>query len=148
MVIDKLPNEGYSKRFLAMLFLAVLTLPLIPVTYVLKVGDSYVAVNLRYCFPRNPDEGLYSCLLLQELLFAAGTTCLLLVIFKLIKVLQDGLTCIVSTMTCILIKHVNVTTCPQDTFTTGHVCRKLVRRTVNTLRKKQCEHILFAIPLL
>lgn len=86
MVIDKRPSDGYSKTFLTVLSLAVLVLPILPVMYVLKVGDNYTAVYFRYCFPKDTDEGFYSCLLPQQLLFAFGVTCLLLVIFKLIKV--------------------------------------------------------------
>ena len=54
--------------------------------YVLKVGQNYTAVYFRHCFPKDTDEGFYSCLLPQQLFFAFGVTCLLLVIFKLIKV--------------------------------------------------------------
>jgi hypothetical protein len=86
LVIDKLPNENYGKRFIAILLVAVLLLPLIPVMYVLKVGESYTVLYLRYCFPRNDIEGFYSLLLPQQLMVGVGTTCLLLVIFKLIKV--------------------------------------------------------------
>ena len=91
LVIDRLPSENYGRRFLTILFLAVLLLPLIPVMYVLKIGDSYAVLYLRYCFPRNESEGYYSCLLPQQLMLSFGTTCLLLVIFKLIKERKSSL---------------------------------------------------------
>lgn len=86
LVIDKRPSEGYSKKFQTALFLAVLILPILPVIYVLKIGDNYTAVHFRHCFPKDTDEGFYTCLLPQQFFFAFGVTCLLLVIFKLIKV--------------------------------------------------------------
>ena len=54
--------------------------------YVLMVGQNYTAVYFRHCFLQDTDEGFYSCLLPQQLFFAFEVTCLLLVIFKLIKV--------------------------------------------------------------
>ncbi|CAB3983939.1 uncharacterized protein LOC111334640 isoform X1 [Paramuricea clavata] len=91
LVLDKLPCESYSKKFLSILFLAVLILPIFPVIYVLKAGDSYTVLYLRYCFPRNADEGYFSCLLPQQLFVGIGTTCILLVIFKLIKERKSSL---------------------------------------------------------
>ncbi|XP_028395783.1 uncharacterized protein LOC114519795 isoform X2 [Dendronephthya gigantea] len=91
LVIDKRPNESHSRTFLVVLSLVVIALPIIPVVYVLKFGSNYTVVNLRYCFQKNADEGFYSSLLPQQLFISVGITCMMLVIFKLIKERKSSL---------------------------------------------------------
>lgn len=86
MVIDKLPNYGYDNRQLIILSLLSTLLPIIPVIFVLKSDENYVAVYFRYCFPQDKQMSFYSCILPLQIFLSIGITCLLIVIFKLIKV--------------------------------------------------------------
>lgn len=85
LVIDKLPNYGYDNRQLIILSLLSTLLPIIPVIFVLKSDENYVAVYFRYCFPQDKQMSFYSCILPLQIFLSIGITCLLIVIFKLIK---------------------------------------------------------------
>lgn len=91
LVIDKLPAQGQNKRQLIMLSLPFIVLPIIPVILVLTSDDNYVPLYLRYCFPQSPQMAFYSCVLPLQIFLSIGITCLLIVIFKLIKERKSSL---------------------------------------------------------